>query len=310
MQRHEALQHLLVIAQRMVGNVKANNFLFVLQNKLLGNFRQRRQLDFRHAEAIVTEQPQLAVGLVPLAGGTQINRLVHNSQHLRASGAEGIHCAAFNHIFDNTLVDHTHIHTAAEIRQTLERTALVTGADNCIDCGITGIFDACQAEANGCILMYRKVVTAFVDIRRQDFDIIITADVDIPAHLIRITDNAVEEGRIELRTPVRLQISGFIGYQRIGYGVGFVESVTGEVLQERENLVAELFGDIMQLLGAVDKGLTHRIQLLGLLLAHRTAQNICLTERKACQCGGYLHNLLLIQNNAVGILQNRLHQRM
>ena len=36
---------------------------------------------------------------------------------------------------------------------------------------------------------------------------------------IRITDNAVEEGRIELRTPVRLQISGFIGYQRIGYGV-------------------------------------------------------------------------------------------
>ena len=158
--------------------------------------------------------------------------------------------------------------------------------------------------------MYRKVVTALVDIRRQDFDIIITADVDIPAHLIRITDNAVEEGRIELRTPVRLQISGFIGYQRIGYGVGFVETVTGEVLQERENLVAELFGDIMQLFGTVDKGLAHRIQLLGLLLAHRTAQNICLTERKACQCGGYLHNLLLIQNNAVGILQNRLHQRM
>ena len=310
MQRHEALQHLLIIAQRMVGNVKADDFLFVLQNKLLGDFRQRRQLDFRHAEAIVTEQSQLAVGLVPLAGSTQINRLVHNSQHLRSSGAEGIHCAAFNHIFDNTLVDHAHIHTAAEIRQTLERTALVTGADNGIYCGITGIFDACQAEADGCILMYRKVVAAFVDIRRQDFDIIITADVDIPAHLIRITDNAVEEGRIELRTPVRLQISCFIGYQRIGYGVGFVEAVTGEVLQERENLVAELFGNIMQLLGTVDERLAHRIQLLGLLLAHRAAQNICLTERKACQCGGYLHNLLLIQNNAVGILQNRLHQRM
>ena len=82
MQRHEALQHLLIIAQRMVGNVKAYDFLFVLQNKLLGDFRQRRQLDFRHAEAIVTEQSQLAVGLVPLAGGTQINRLLHNRQHL------------------------------------------------------------------------------------------------------------------------------------------------------------------------------------------------------------------------------------
>ena len=66
----------------MVGNVKADNFLFVLQNKLLGDFRQRRQLDFRHAEAIVTEQPQLSVSLVPLAGSTQINRLLHNRQHL------------------------------------------------------------------------------------------------------------------------------------------------------------------------------------------------------------------------------------
>ena len=139
-QRHEALQHLLVIAQRMVGNVKADNFLFVLQNKLLGNFRQRRQLDFRHTEAIVTEQPQLAVGLIPLAGSAQINRLLNNGQHLRASGTEGIHCAAFNHIFDNALVDHAHINTTAEIRQALERTALVAGADNCIDCSITGIF--------------------------------------------------------------------------------------------------------------------------------------------------------------------------
>ena len=109
---------------------------------------------------------------------------------------------------------------------------------------------------------------------------------------------------------MRLQISGFIGYQRIGYGVGFVETVTGEVLQERENLVAEFFGDIMQLFGTVDKGLAHRIQLLGLLLTHRATQDICLTKRKTCQRGGYLHNLLLIQNNAVGILQNRLHQRM
>ena len=66
----------------------------------------------------------------------------------------------------------------------------------------------------------------------------------------------------------------------------------------------------MQALRALDERRTHGIQLLRLLLAHRTAQNICLAQRKACQRRGYLHNLLLVENNAIGILKDRLHQRM
>ena len=66
----------------------------------------------------------------------------------------------------------------------------------------------------------------------------------------------------------------------------------------------------MQPLCTLDERSTHGVQLLRLLLAHCAAQNICLSQRKACQRRGNLHNLLLIKNNAIGILKDRLHQRM
>ena len=66
----------------------------------------------------------------------------------------------------------------------------------------------------------------------------------------------------------------------------------------------------MLALRAFDEVLAHAFQHRGLLLAHGAAHNIRLAEREARQRGGYLHNLLLIQDNAVGILQNGLHQRM
>ena len=37
-------------------------------------------------------------------------------------------------------------------------------------------------------------------------------------------------------------------------------------------------------------------------LAHGSAHNVRLTQGKACQSRGNLHNLLLVQNYAVGIL--------
>ena len=107
---------------------------------------------------------------------------------------------------------------------------------------------------------------------------------------------------------MRLKISSFVGHQGIGHRMRLVKAIAGKVLQKRKDLIAKLFGDIVQTFGAVNKRLTHRIQLLGLLFAHSAAQNISLSQCKSCQGRGYLHNLLLVQNYAVGILQDRLHQ--
>ena len=37
-----------------------------------------------------------------------------------------------------------------------------------------------------------------------------------------------------------------------------------------------------------------------LLLPHRPPEKVSLSEREASQCGGYLHDLFLVENDAVG----------
>ena len=53
---------------------------------------------------------------------------------------------------------------------------------------------------------------------------------------------------------------------------------------------------------ALYKILAHAFQHRSLFLAHGPAHNIRLAEREARQRGGDLHNLLLIQNDTIGIL--------
>ena len=50
--------------------------------------------------------------------------------------------------------------------------------------------------------------------------------------------------------------------------------------------------------------------LLGLLLAHRATQQVCTAQRVAREHLGDLHDLLLVQDDAVGGLENRLQVRV
>ena len=191
-QWHKALQHPFIFAKRMIGNIKADDFLFVLQNYLLRKFLKLRQADFRHAKAlVVTKQAYLPVGAVTLAGSTQIAGLVQNRQQLRALGTKGIHSTAFDEVFYDALIDDAHIDAAAKICQALKSAPLAAGCYNGIHSGIACALDACKAKADGIILVYGKIVAAFVDIRRQNINAVIFADGDIPAYLVTVADNAV-----------------------------------------------------------------------------------------------------------------------
>ena len=67
MQRHKALHNLLVFTERMVRHIKAEQLLFVLQQRLLGDFCPLRQPYLLHAKGLViAEQSQLAVRPVSL----------------------------------------------------------------------------------------------------------------------------------------------------------------------------------------------------------------------------------------------------
>ena len=103
---------------------------------------------------------------------------------------------------------------------------------------------------------------------------------------------------------MRLEISRLIGHHGIGGGVGFVESIASEFLQQIENLVGLSFGDAVRFLAAGHKALPLLGHFLELLFAHGAPQQIRTTERVTSQQLRGLHYLLLINENAVGFFGN------
>ena len=113
----------------------------------------------------------------------------------------------------------------------------------------------------------------------------------------------------ELDGIVRLHVGGVIGDQRIGGGVRLVEAVVGEFGEQVEDRVGVVLGQPL-FQGAVDEADALGVHLRLDLLAHGAAQQIGFAERIAGQDLGDLHHLFLVDDDAEGLLQHRLQQRM
>ena len=108
---------------------------------------------------------------------------------------------------------------------------------------------------------------------------------------------------------MRLQPCRLVGDHRIGRRVRLVEAVLGKLLHQ----VEELAGQIRILaLGrsAFHEGLALLGHFLGLLLAHRPAQQVGTAQRVAGDDLRDLHHLLLVDDDPVGGLQAVLQVRM
>ena len=112
-------------------------------------------------------------------------------------------------------------------------------------------------------------------------------------------------GGDELDRIVGLEIGGLIGDQRIGRGVRFVEAVAGELRHQLEDIFGAAALDAIAD-RAFDEARFLRRHLLLDLLAHGAAEKIRLAEREAGEHLGDLHHLLLVDDDAVGLLQDRL----
>ncbi len=108
---------------------------------------------------------------------------------------------------------------------------------------------------------------------------------------------------------MHLQPGGVIGQQRVRGGMALVEAITGKLLHQVEDLVGLGLADAVgQRAGAEDLALLGH--LLGLLLAHRAAQQVGAAQRIAAQDLRGLHHLFLVDEDAVGLGQHRLQQRV
>ncbi len=108
---------------------------------------------------------------------------------------------------------------------------------------------------------------------------------------------------------MRLQVRRLIGDQRVSRGVRFVEAVAREGLHLIEDLGGRLGIDFL-FLRAVDETLALARHLLGIFLAHRAAENVGVAHAVAGEDLGNLHDLLLVDDDAVSVLERRLHERV
>ena len=107
---------------------------------------------------------------------------------------------------------------------------------------------------------------------------------------------------------MRFQIGRLVGEQRVSAGVRFVKAVAGKFFHQIEDAFRLL---LRNLVGSASRHelCALRGHLLFLFLAHRAAKNVRLAKRKTCQAIGDLHDLFLIQDDAVGFLENVLQLR-
>ena len=87
--------------------------------------------------------------------------------------------------------------------------------------------------------------------------------------------------------------------------MALVEAVFGEPLEQIEDRVGLVTLDAV-LDAALDEMLALILHLLADLLAHRAAQQVGVAEREAGKDLRGLHHLLLIDDDAEGLLQDRL----
>jgi hypothetical protein len=108
----------------------------------------------------------------------------------------------------------------------------------------------------------------------------------------------------ELGREMPLEPGRLVGHQRVGGRVRLVEAVARELLHQVENRARHGGVDAVGA-RAGEEDLALLGHLLGLLLAHRAAQHVGTAQRVAGQHLRDLHHLLLVQDDAVGVLEDR-----
>ncbi len=163
---------------------------------------------------------------------------------------------------------------------------------------------------------YRKDAFTFIDIRSQNTDSHLTACHDIFRYFRRIVNHRSHQSSHELYRIVIFQPRGLICHHGISSRMGFIKCIFGKI----NHFIIDFIGSCLRdpacyaprnllLFISIDKILPLLLHDRSLFLGHGPANQIASPQGIARQLLHNLHNLLLIDDTAIGRLQNRLQLR-
>ena len=242
-----------------------------------------------------------------LVGGFQ--RIAQRVHQRRAMRTETIERPGHNQFFQHPAVELFNIGPRAEVEQLAEITAIVARLNDRFDRPFANAFDGADAVDNLAVVVNVEMVQAGVNIRGQNFQPHAPALVHQANDLLGVVHIGGHYRRHKLSRIVCLKPQRLVGDQRVGGGVRLVKSVTGEFLHQVEDFHRQ-FAVNAVFLRPIFKDRTLLGHLLRFFLTHRTAQHIRAAEGITGEHLGNLHDLFLIQDNAVGRLQHRFQALM
>ena len=151
---------------------------------------------------------------------------------------------------------------------------------------------------------------AFIDIRWQHFDAHDARFVDVLAEFCGIAHVVRHHGAEKFDRVVRLEVRRLIRHDCVSSRMGFVEAVAGKLLEQIKNLVGFGRWDVVHPGTTFDENIALLGHFFGLLLAHRAPQKIRAAERVTREHLRRLHNLLLINHDAVRLTADWFQERM
>ena len=170
-----------------------------------------------------------------------------------------------------------------------------------------------HAEAHGLLalvnLLQRELRLASVYTGRQNGNPQAAALGYRARDLLGVAHVRVEERHHVLDRVVGLEVRGPVGDEAVAYAVRLIEGIPGEWLDQGEDLVSQIIGEFL-FEGPLYEPFTLLRHDLRDLLAHGLAYDIRFAQRVACEGLSDEQDLVLINDYAIGLLQDVFEGRM
>ena len=300
----------------MAGNVDAGGLLLHGEKLPLVKLLELGDRHFARLVVLVQhgEQTHLPFQILLPGGGHAVHHLVVHCQKFAAVIAEAVHRAALDEVFHGALVQLALPHPFQKIFHRAESAALRPFGRHGTDKTAAYVFHRAEAEADG-VALDGEVVLGMVDVRRQNRDSQLPALGDITGDFGGRVQNGGHQRRHVLPWIVALEVGRLVGDHCIAHRVGLVEGVVGEIHNFVVNRLRHRLGhapgdtavDFLFPV-AVNEGLPLGVNDLLLFLGNCPADVVRLTHGVAAQSPENLNDLLLIDDTAVGHLQNWLQK--
>ena len=305
----------------MAGQVEAGDLLLHFQQIRGGIFRQVRDLVVVCGFLVLSsahqaEQVHLAVQILAGVGLDTFQNTLDTLEHTVAGRLQSIECTGFDEVFQRAAVEARAVQPLAEVIETAIG-ALGTLLNDGFDQVAAHALDSVQAKADP-LAVRCEAAARHVDVRLLDLYPQALALRRVLNDLGCVVEHARQQRRHELMRVVAFQIRSLERHVGVAGGVGFVERIRRKADHIVVNFVGNIFRHavgntacalLARLLAAVDKVLTLRLHDLELLFTHGAADVISLAEAEAGQLAADLHDLLLIDNNAVRDIDDVRHLR-